>query len=90
MDATIPDDAANGGTHAGFTVGGGPPAENDDETIARLAKLPTLEYERVRTIEAEQIGCRTAILDRLVGQAQGRAGCRRNASGRTTGTRAVA
>jgi 5S rRNA maturation endonuclease (ribonuclease M5) len=38
----------------------------DDETIARLAALPPLEYERQREKEAEQLGCRASILDKLV------------------------
>ena len=38
----------------------------DDATIARLAALPVLEYERVREAEAEKLGCRQSVLDQLV------------------------
>ena len=37
-----------------------------EETISRLAKLPLIEYDRMRTEEAEKLECRTATLDRLV------------------------
>ena len=40
--------------------------ETDDEAIARLAALPELEYERVRTDEAERLGVRVTQLDKLV------------------------
>lgn len=42
------------------------PKESDDDVIARLAALPLLEYERQRKVAAEQLGCREAILDKLV------------------------
>jgi putative DNA primase/helicase len=43
------------------------PKESDDEVIARLAKLPLLEYERCREVEAERLGVgRVSILDKLV------------------------
>lgn len=42
------------------------PKESDDEAIARLAALPLLEYERSRDDVAKILGCRAAILDRLV------------------------
>lgn len=38
----------------------------DEETIARLAALPVLEYERRREAEAKKLGCRASVLDRLV------------------------
>src|SRR5260370_1282600 len=38
----------------------------DDEILQRLAALPPLEYDRRREKEAEHLGCRTSILDRLV------------------------
>ncbi|MGH7038370.1 MAG: DUF3631 domain-containing protein [Stellaceae bacterium] len=38
----------------------------DDAEIARLAKLKRLEYERERAAAAEKLGCRTAMLDKLV------------------------
>jgi putative DNA primase/helicase len=40
--------------------------EADDRTIADLATLPLLEYERQREKAAEKLRCRTSILDRLV------------------------
>ena len=40
--------------------------ETDEEAIARLAALPELEYERLRKCEAERLGIRTALLDKLV------------------------
>jgi hypothetical protein len=42
------------------------PRDEDDETIARLAALPPLEYERIRKDEAKKLGCRETILDSLV------------------------
>jgi putative DNA primase/helicase len=38
----------------------------DDETIKRLAALPTLEYERQRKEAAKKLGCRDSVLDDLV------------------------
>jgi hypothetical protein len=43
-----------------------PALQSDDETIARLAALPVLEYERTRKTEAEKLGCRESVLDNLV------------------------
>jgi len=43
-----------------------PVNDADEETLGRLVALTTLEYERVREAEAEKLGCRVAILDRLV------------------------
>jgi hypothetical protein len=42
------------------------PISETDEVLERLAALPLLEYERIREAEAEQLGCRVSILDRLV------------------------
>lgn len=42
---------------------------SDDETIERLASLPTLEYERVRTEQAKAMNCRPVVLDVLVKKA---------------------
>lgn len=42
------------------------PKETDDEIVQRLAALPALEYERQREAAAEQLGCRTSILDKQV------------------------
>lgn len=44
---------------------------SDDAEIARLAKLPPLQYERERDPVAKRLGCRAAILDRLVSAARG-------------------
>lgn len=38
----------------------------DEKAIARLAALPVLDYERCRKDEADKLGCREAVLDRLV------------------------
>jgi len=42
------------------------PTETDADAIARLAALPVLEYERCRKEEAEKLGCREPVLDKLV------------------------
>jgi putative DNA primase/helicase len=42
-------------------------ATDDDAELARLARLPTIEYERARADAAKRLGCRAAMLDRLVG-----------------------
>jgi putative DNA primase/helicase len=42
-------------------------ATDDDDELARLARLPPFEYERARADAAKRLGCRTAMLDRLVG-----------------------
>lgn len=42
------------------------PNESDDEILKKLAALPPLEYERQRDGAAKTLGCRTAILDKLV------------------------
>jgi Protein of unknown function (DUF3631) len=42
------------------------PVETDEEAIRRLARMKSLDYERVRDAEAERLGCRTSILDKLV------------------------
>ena len=39
---------------------------NDAATIARLAALPLMEYERCRNTEAKALGMRAGILDKLV------------------------
>jgi putative DNA primase/helicase len=49
----------------------GPNGHDDDDTIRRLAAMPALDYERVRDDEAEHLGCRVGILDKLVGLARG-------------------
>jgi putative DNA primase/helicase len=59
---------------APFSFADAPPPESDDALIHRLARLPELEYERERAAAAEQLGCRAAILDRLVKQARGAIG----------------
>lgn len=52
------------------------PAQGDSDkaTLARLARLPTLEYERVREAEAASLGCRVAILDAMVAEVRQSAG----------------
>ncbi len=47
--------------------------ERDAEAVARLAKLPPLEYDRARVEEAKRLGLgiRIATLDRLVAREQG-------------------
>src|SRR5262249_55672199 len=39
---------------------------SDDETLNRLAALSPVEYERVRKDEAERLGFRASVLDKLV------------------------
>ena len=41
------------------------------ETIKRLAKLPTVEYERCRKSEAKRLKMRASVLDREVKAARG-------------------
>jgi putative DNA primase/helicase len=43
-----------------------PEQTDDDKEIARLAKLPRMEYERTRNDAAKQLNIRAAILDKLV------------------------
>src|SRR2546421_1614293 len=47
-------------------VGAGNGAVEHDETIASLAALHPLEYERKREEAAKEIGCRASVLDKLV------------------------
>jgi Protein of unknown function (DUF3631) len=42
-----------------------------DETIARLAALSPIEYDRAREAEAQALGIRVSTLDRMVAQARG-------------------
>ena len=46
-------------------------SETDEEAIARLAALPEMEYERVRTDEAASLGVRVTQLDKLVRSERG-------------------
>ena len=46
----------------------------DALTIARLAALSPVEYDRCRTAEADALGCRVATLDAMVTRARGGAG----------------
>jgi putative DNA primase/helicase len=48
------------------------PAESPKERIARLAKLPPLEYDLVREEEARALGCRVTTLDAEVEKARGK------------------
>ncbi len=51
---------------SGFTMNDEPPPETPDETVARLARLPELEYARVRKAEAQRLGISFGVLDRAV------------------------
>ncbi|MEO7558896.1 MAG: DUF3631 domain-containing protein, partial [Nitrosospira sp.] len=44
--------------------------ENDDAAIARLAAMPPLQYDRVRSAEAEKMDVRLDTLDKLVKKAR--------------------
>ncbi len=57
---------------AGYTLRDDLP-EPQEETIARLAKLPALDYERVREAEAARLRARPGVLDRLVKAARAEA-----------------
>lgn len=50
-------------------TGNGP--DDDEAALRRLAAMPPLDYERVRDDEAERLGCRVGILDKLVLLARG-------------------
>jgi hypothetical protein len=43
-----------------------PDSTSEKEIIAFLASLPRLDYEKPRKQQAELLGCRTSILDKLV------------------------
>lgn len=47
------------------------PEGGDTDTIARLAALPALDYDRVRKTEAEKMGVRADTLDTLIKTARG-------------------
>lgn len=49
-----------------FELNSEPPPESAAETVARLAKLPPLDYEQVRVAEAERLGIRVSALDDAV------------------------
>ena len=53
--------------------GGGDVLADDQATIARLAALPLLDYDRVRKAEAQKLGVRVETLDRQVDAARGAA-----------------
>ena len=57
---------------AGFEIHDDIP-EPDDAAIARLAAMPTLEYERARSAEAVRMHIRPGVLDRLVKAARAEA-----------------
>jgi Protein of unknown function (DUF3631)/Primase C terminal 2 (PriCT-2) len=80
LPSALARDAAREAALAKFEADHPPPAgtepdsgqqKNDYETIARLAKLSALEYERVREDEAAKLGCRISLLDKLVEAARG-------------------
>lgn len=54
-----------------YTIADTPPAETDDEAVARLAKMPVLDYERCREEMAATLRCRVGELDKLVKAARG-------------------
>lgn len=71
----MPGDGMNGAARTEETVGEGftltePPPEDDASTIARLAKLEPLDYDRVREDEAKRMGCRVSTLDAAVATAR--------------------
>ena len=47
------------------------PESSDEQTIARLAGLPAIEYDRVRQVEAERLGVRVNTLDDQVKRLRG-------------------
>ncbi len=51
-----------------------PPPETLEETVARLAALPALEYDQVREAEARRLNVRIGTLDKEVAKARGQAG----------------
>jgi putative DNA primase/helicase len=62
----------NGENEIRRIVDGAPDAPPDDDAeIARLAKLPELQYQRQRKDAAKSLGCTVSILDRLVAAERG-------------------
>src|SRR5262249_1580556 len=57
-----------------------------EQTIARLAAMPVLEYERQRKEEAERLGCRESVLDKLV---EARRSLQKNGNGKLQGSEVV-
>jgi hypothetical protein len=49
---------------SGFSMNDEPPPESPEETITRLARLPELEYGRVRIAEAKRIGVPVGAIER--------------------------
>lgn len=47
-----------------------PPAETEQQAIERLARLPGLEYDRIREEEAKALGVRVSALDKEVSAAR--------------------
>ncbi|WP_169338409.1 DUF3631 domain-containing protein [Lamprocystis purpurea] len=62
--------AATGGERSSEGDPERPQDNRDAATIARLAALPVLEYDRVRESEASALGVRVATLDREVAKAR--------------------
>ena len=67
------DDADAPESDAGFTTSDSPPPETAEETIARLAMLPPLQYELCREAEAKRMKVRVSALDDLVKEKRGMA-----------------
>ena len=68
--STVKEDIANSPA-VEFEPDGLSEAETDAKALARLAKLPPLEYDRARVKEAKRLVVRTMTLDRLVARERG-------------------
>lgn len=65
-----PNGAATPAEAAGFSISD-PPPEKPAEAVARLAKLPRLDYDQQRAAEAGKLGVRVSTLDDAVACARG-------------------
>jgi hypothetical protein len=63
--------AGAGEDHQALPAGETASAGGADETIARLAALSAIEYDRTREAEAQTLGIRVSTLDRIVAHARG-------------------
>ena len=64
-------EAVRCGKTAGTALEEVPPAETDEQAIARLAALSPMQYDRVRKDEAKRMGVQLGTLDRMVKAARG-------------------